>query len=1438
MEELNQNQNAISEMNGGSEYAYDEVIKQSTPANNESNAPKKSNKKTSGLFKTGVALMFATSALSLGVSGYQIFKKDKNNSSNKSDNVGSVNNKVDSVTISEDGYWVINGVKTSTKAEAADAAKVESVSVANLDKWGISTQFLFKLSDNTYISTTPQTKVLSEHFYEAENASDIIQLQEYGVSKIKLTDNITINNPVDVSGNLVFDLNKKTLTYSALNPIEINENSELEFKNGSLNIQSNVGFSAKGVNAELSFDEVNLSASAAIAETVSANTIITLNNSNVSTTQSRTRNTLATNSLFAINSANVQIKVIGSTFETSKSIVSASNEAETIKLTFKDSKLKSVASILDVNTEEVVPTIDADSETLKTLSNVALNTTPITDGNFNFNPVEMGAADVNVQSFDVNGSYVLAEDLQDLVNKVEAGSTISLPTVDIYQSEQPRIELETSLVIDKKLTINIGDCMISTPRDTIGDGVFHVVEGGDLTIESGERGLINGVSASTDGWHMAVWVDGGKVTINGGTFTNLGATEPGNPNATFDLLYVKGGELVINGGNFICQTPIMTINKHASIGGIVIVNGGMFGDYNPAESHSEVPVENFLGENTLVAGIDGNAMGGGYNGTIYAVTSSSKLAEIVTTGYTYTVNGYTYPQPLTAKYIYLNGDVVLTEGLVIENELTLNLGNSTISAPHSTSTALFKVESTGLLIIEGNGTVNSASDSNYYSMAVWARNGGQVVINGGTFTNLGAISITTDDEACNNELIYTSGNGSSIIINGGTFIGNSENETYGERYTLNKQDGSNTTILVNAGTFVGYNPAESYSENPVENFVADGKIVVFDGTYYTVVDVNKFAEYAEKSDTTIINYVSSVDKLQAAIAMAGDYQNYTIKLLNNIDFGEITNNAITIPTGKYVTIDLNGYIISTIETTNLNGYTSFIHIRQDATLVINDSVGTGKIVYEYSSDAVDWSGNTNIHCEGSLILNNGTIQFIGDGWNNVLSFVVDLRPNVWGEAVPTTPASFIMNGGTILGDVGAETIRVAMNSSSNCGYAQPVTFTMNGGTVTGGYDAIFVQQLDSIYNLLNVNINAGTLYGTYSAVRIYNPAGEFTYAEGLSGIVTNVQIANEATLISNYKAIVYTEPNDAISITNNGNVRIEVTSSQELLKAVENADDGDVIHLTKGTFAFNTLQTINVTKAITIIGAGEHESILSNVIFSVGNSTNVHKISVIFDNLAFTGTAQIQVNDLDHIDIEITTPQVTDLTIRNCIADVDNSAISTSNHSAKGQFVSLSSSYDILLNLVMHNNTITTTMVSGEDASPIVYGNGTLIQNATFTNNTFGSAEKVSSRYAVKFGRRTDNTTITFENNTVYGATTESKDFYLLNLWQSGSNSYDNLQIDMTNNNIIGSAHTDRTLSIAYIEATVKSDNNLGSMTISNNKVNNIVVDATYVKNSANIEIL
>ena len=83
MDELNQNESAVIEETA----EHNEAMKCDSCGNHGG----KQKNNNSNLLKAGIALMFATSVLSLGVSCYQIFSKDDNKVEQAQNMIGSVN---------------------------------------------------------------------------------------------------------------------------------------------------------------------------------------------------------------------------------------------------------------------------------------------------------------------------------------------------------------------------------------------------------------------------------------------------------------------------------------------------------------------------------------------------------------------------------------------------------------------------------------------------------------------------------------------------------------------------------------------------------------------------------------------------------------------------------------------------------------------------------------------------------------------------------------------------------------------------------------------------------------------------------------------------------------------------------------------------------------------------------------------------------------------------------------------------------------------------------------------------------------------------------------------------------------------------------------------------------------------------------------------------
>ena len=205
----------------------------------------------------------------------------------------------------------------------------------------------------------------------------------------------------------------------------------------------------------------------------------------------------------------------------------------------------------------------------------------------------------------INGTRY--QTVADAVAQANAGDTIVIAN-DVDEA--------TAVVVNKQITIDLNGHTITVTNDTFGDGVFHVVAGGELTING--QGTINGVG--NNNYNIAIWADGGKVIINGGTFTNIGAQSANGTNDHFDLIYVKNGGIVeINGGTFNAQTPAWTLNHHDTLPGTIIVKGGEFYGFDPSNTTTEP------------AGANNNFVADGYHSIkadgIYTVSAHTVVVD-------------------------------------------------------------------------------------------------------------------------------------------------------------------------------------------------------------------------------------------------------------------------------------------------------------------------------------------------------------------------------------------------------------------------------------------------------------------------------------------------------------------------------------------------------------------------------------------------------------------------------------------------------------------------------------------------------------------------------------------------------------------------------------------------------------------------------------------
>lgn len=194
---------------------------------------------------------------------------------------------------------------------------------------------------------------------------------------------------------------------------------------------------------------------------------------------------------------------------------------------------------------------------------------------------------------EITTKNVSIETLEALIEAIAAGGKIEVAA---------SIDAPTGFAITVNTTI-VNNGEITIKEDTVGDGVFTVTNG---TLTLNGKGIINGLGKND--WSMAVWAkENGKVIINDGYFTNVGA-KSAEDSEHFDLIYASGNaQIEINGGEFKCETPKWTLNikdKDRATASIV-VKGGKFHGFNPADCDVEGPNTNFVAPGYKVVEEDG-----------------------------------------------------------------------------------------------------------------------------------------------------------------------------------------------------------------------------------------------------------------------------------------------------------------------------------------------------------------------------------------------------------------------------------------------------------------------------------------------------------------------------------------------------------------------------------------------------------------------------------------------------------------------------------------------------------------------------------------------------------------------------------------------------------------------------------------------------------------
>lgn len=398
--------------------------------------------------------------------------------------------------------------------------------------------------------------------------------------------------------------------------------------------------------------------------------------------------------------------------------------------------------------------------------------------------------------------------------------------------------------------------------------ILKDMEVSQLTVYSDNKVTINlnGKNVNITGYEpncTGVDIDGGSLTIKGSGSFGDSAQKNVNP-----LFYVSVGasltiegdasyysanvcayarywnsKIYINGGKWY-GSETYTLNKYdTNQEAIISVTGGEFYKYNPAASHSENPVANFVADGYGVV----------KDGDWYKVVKATEVTD---------ESGLSSAIGSSSKTpVMVNTTVELGTSFSIYGGNTLSVGaNGVITPSSSFKSNVSEVVSTankqGVINIEGEGTINGPSNSTATagSQAIMVQgstlssatpltvnlygnlsvNGGSgsagnhaITVTNGTLNIYGGYYYSGKDKDGTCEVIYLrdiwARNPRKQICNiyGGVFDSEVENNPI----LLNKVNNLTTAEFhVYGGTFVGFNPADNTADGAGTNYVADGYV--------------------------------------------------------------------------------------------------------------------------------------------------------------------------------------------------------------------------------------------------------------------------------------------------------------------------------------------------------------------------------------------------------------------------------------------------------------------------------------------------------------------------------------------------------------------------------------------------------------------------------------
>lgn len=691
-------------------------------------------------------------------------------------------------------------------------------------------------------------------------------------------------------------------------------------------------------------------------------------------------------------------------------------------------------------------------------------------------------------------------------------------------------------------------------------GLFMPTAGGELLLNSGA--VIDSVNGGNG---AAVFVEGGKVTLNGGTISNCKSSWRGNGGAI--NIESSGTVELISGTLSGNQGAVCARNKNGIItvsDKVVFENNTNNNVYAPADASVTVNVT----EGSLVKMFDA-VPGGGCTATVNLASDIAVAARESGTVEVETGKGY-YAYNVVSKKcvingnnhnINLNGNVYLLMRGTADLPTEVTLKDATVLRETSGTYAIFDVKGNTVLNME-NGTTIGSDD-----FTTRGGNGAAVFVEGGTFNLKGgtikncisssraAVGVDSGTfnmtggtiSGCNapsavmpSVLVVINGNanltGGEMINNGQTEPGNgaidlglSWNGKGSGNITVNgiKMENNGMAPLfckcsTDAAAAITVESVEGASYNEMA------------GAWYDNETLNKTVAFiGTKPFVSLASAVAYVDPISSSL---------TIELVKSFNEDLSADNiVINKPSGsaegKVLTINGNGHTVTvipkddkkvgwisvfgdlalenvTFKRTGTANYALFwVHKNPNRTTGGTLTMNDGAVIDGAESGngaAVFLDGTSTLTMNSGSVIKNCTSTWVGTVWMNGADakFVIDggkLENNKGGYGVITaTRGSLYLKSGEISNNTSARAVTVQMANQ-----------VANAAVYLSG-DIVFNNNpLDIYYNLQEANLDKGSLVldgnftgkvkisGTDYAAKLLGYTGAYATAGNAIGDVTN-----------------------------------------------------------------------------------------------------------------------------------------------------------------------------------------------------------------------------------------------------------------------------------------------------------------------------------------------